>query len=252
MKLFAIISWLLLLFLSPSACTFDPSHARPPLGPLGVTLDFVFATNWPTEAKASGSRNWSWSSHLVFTQPVHDIFTDRELWIIGWHAYQEMRADVVQYGINPKHPKYNPRAMTLLAFGNEIILASSQKGLQSFSYSTPDTPVLIDLNRCAMAWRDEGNPEQPEHRRGAKCGEEMVCHLYALNNRDQELRTRNPSISTWAAAGSIDNPAPTPPCGNPVRADVSFCPICPMSHQFITCTCRPIPSSQDVMKASGS
>jgi hypothetical protein len=118
----------------------------PPLNPkgkLGVTLDYSFATAWPhNKSRGPGAdvkRSLLFSSHLQFGRLVEEI-TDAQLWKMCRDAVNEMIADARQYGYPTD--KQLPKAMTILAWGNEIILASSQRNNVSFSYMFADTPVL--------------------------------------------------------------------------------------------------------------
>lgn len=63
--------------------------------------------------------------------PVTQI-TDAQLWGLTFDAYSFIDDDLDQYDLNPDY-QY-PGALSVLAWGNEIILASSQKGSNSFTY----------------------------------------------------------------------------------------------------------------------
>lgn len=130
----------------------DPNLDRPlkPLGPLGVRLDYSFATAWPPDRTVLTGRNYLWSSHLTFAKSV-DSITDGQLWQLARDAFNEMPPDRIQYGIGKK---WQAGVMTVLAFGNEIIFASSTKGSSSYTYEYHNTPVLQDLQLCQVIWRD--------------------------------------------------------------------------------------------------
>ena len=109
-----------------------------------------------------------------------------------------IQGDVRQYGIGRN--KY-PKALTLLAYDDKIILASSQIG-PSFSYAFMDSPVLISLELCEQVWRDNG-PGVPDvndgkQRREGKCAEIMELHLYYTLNDwgTAPLSRRNARIAT--------------------------------------------------------
>lgn len=147
-------SWPLLLFPILAILTLleavDVSQKLEPQGPLKVTLDYALATSWPPDRVAATSRNYVYSSHLTFASSV-DALSDSQLWTIAADGFREMDAARLQYSIKKG---LVPRVMTVLAFGNEIILASSMKGASSFNYAFQNTPVLESLQLCQMVWRD--------------------------------------------------------------------------------------------------
>jgi hypothetical protein len=120
---------------------------------------------------------------------------------------------MVQYNIVRSKGK-TPLAMSILAWGNEIILSSSQKGQQSFSYDGPDTPVKRSLQLSQATWvRESRTSADVLHRREGKCGEGMAAHLYYLFN-DQPLSSRDAVIGTWAANNKDEDPKRADPCGD--------------------------------------
>jgi hypothetical protein len=94
-------------------------------------------------------------------------------------AHHEMDADRLRYEIGHRQM---PTVMTVLAWGNEVLLVSSQKGAKSFSYEIPNTPVAETLRLCQAVWRDTGQPDKP-HFNDGKCGEIMAVHLYYIMHR---------------------------------------------------------------------
>jgi hypothetical protein len=82
--------------------TYDISADLAPAGPLGVTLDRSFALNWPTTTQPDDEvpRNWMYSSHLTFTQPVATI-TDGQLWQMAIDAYNESMCTLI---LSPSSP----------------------------------------------------------------------------------------------------------------------------------------------------
>jgi hypothetical protein len=137
------------LAVNPTLGDYDISAPKDPLGPLKVTLDYGLATTWPTSRDLQNTkvrRNWQWSTHIVFASPVGDsdatqpAISDGQLWQIARDAVDEMSSDRDQYGIRENA---EPTAMGILAWGNEIILASSMRGAGSFSYDflEGNTPV---------------------------------------------------------------------------------------------------------------
>ncbi|GFF28689.1 hypothetical protein IFM46972_02416 [Aspergillus udagawae] len=188
----------------------DVSAPKDPLGPLKVTLDYGLAINWPREQDASlknVKRNWQYSSHIVFASPVGNSdeknppISDGQLWQIARDAADEMTADRKQYGIIREQAE--PTAMGILAWGNEIILASSMKGAGHFSYDflNGQTPVGESLQKCQMVWRDISPPgkESDIHKNKGSCAEPMAAHLYYKNN-DVPLKDRKARIGTWVKA----------------------------------------------------
>jgi hypothetical protein len=92
-----------------------------PLGPLGVTRDLSL----------EAAKCFVWTSHLTLNGPVNKL-SDGQLWKIVEDASYEKERGIERYKI-PRRRR--PIAMTILASGNEIILASCQKGGGSFIYS---------------------------------------------------------------------------------------------------------------------
>ncbi|KAL2131056.1 hypothetical protein VTI74DRAFT_5595 [Chaetomium olivicolor] len=111
--------------------------------------------------------------------------------------------------------------MSILAWGNEIILTSSQKGSQSFSYNGPDTPLQRSLQLCqAVVWQDVTGAVGV-HKNQGKCGEEMAVHLYYKLNLEKPLKDLSPQavVGTWVAddIAHLSEPIRTDPCGIPEK-----------------------------------
>ncbi|GAB1192900.1 hypothetical protein APSETT444_002099 [Aspergillus pseudonomiae] len=175
---------------------YDVSEPLDPLGPLRVTLDYGLATTWPKPQDVHIStvqRYWQYSSHIVFSSRAGDSdesnppISDGQLWQIARDTVDEMINDRLQYGT---HEFAQPRAMSILAWGNEIIVASSMKGAGSFSYDFlgGDTPIV---------WGDiPGHDPTTIHKNRGNCAEPMAAHLYyknnAINLQDQKAR-----VGTW-------------------------------------------------------
>lgn len=211
-KLFRLLVWLAFC-LGLSAYDLN-NGAKAPLNPLAVTLDFSFATTWPDQIPApprQNQRHWLWSSHLVFNGPVAQI-TDGQLWQIAFDAWSEIDPDRLNYDIGLRNL---PGAMTVLAFSNELILASSQKGSSAYSYKQLNTPVSLALEMCQMIWRDDGEIKK-EHQHKGKCGEPMSMHLYYLRYPDTHLSDQGARIGTVVKNRDGDM-VPTDPCGNTAR-----------------------------------
>ncbi|KAI0403814.1 hypothetical protein F4802DRAFT_279354 [Xylaria palmicola] len=87
----------------------------------------------------------------------------------------------------------------VLAWGNEIILASSQKGKNYFSYEYKQTPVLGSLELCQIIWRDDGpggGTTDEKHRTEGKCGEPMAAHLYYSLDATTPLSKQQARVAT--------------------------------------------------------
>lgn len=207
----------LLLFWQILVCAlhaYDLSTAKRPQGPLGVTLDYSLATTWPDTVGNGGDqspRSFIWTSHLTFVNPVSEI-RDGQLWQLALDAYAEMIVDRTQYGIGRKK---TASAMAVLAWGNQIIFASSQTG-PAFTYKYPGTPVLESLQLCQIVWRDNGpTGSDKEHRTGGKCAEPTAAHLYYFSQINA-LPPQSARVGTVVLQGGSTGAAvPTDPCGDP-------------------------------------
>ncbi|GLA61967.1 hypothetical protein AtubIFM54640_002500 [Aspergillus tubingensis] len=171
---------------------------------LGIKLDLNFARTWPNVDPKDSTviRNWVFSSHLKFKGLVNDEtngIEDEQLWQIALTGYNEMQANQEAYGI-PKRQR--SKAMTVLAFDHELILASSQKG-ESFSYYYTDTPVAKALERCQVTWRRDFGKESI-HKNEGKCGEEMAAHLYYLVHPGKSLSSQKPRVATIVGGKRTD------------------------------------------------
>ncbi|PGH17919.1 hypothetical protein AJ79_00818 [Helicocarpus griseus UAMH5409] len=172
---------------------YNIEHQLKPQGELGVALDYSLATSWPEEQDKKDNRarrNWFFSSHLKFKESVDQI-EDGVLWQIARDAIDEMTAEAEQYGITRRNI---PGAMAILAWGNEIILASSQRPI-SFSYGYHGTEVLESLKLCQMVWHEMTGDDQ-EHRRQGMCAEPMAVHLY-YSMTETPLQNQRARIGAW-------------------------------------------------------
>ncbi|KAA8650219.1 hypothetical protein EYZ11_012128 [Aspergillus tanneri] len=199
----------------------DVSVPLDPLGPLKVALDYGLATTWPQPQDlylTNAKRNWQFSSHIVFASRVGDSdeenppVSDGQLWQIARDAVDEMIRDRKQYGIVDRA---EPTAMGILAWGNEIILASSMKGAGSFSYDFlgGDTTVGKSLQKCQIVWRDNSLPDKDKtkiHKNKGNCAEPMAAHLYYKNN-GKNLKDQKARVGTWVIRQGVW--AKTDPCG---------------------------------------
>ncbi|KAL6228838.1 hypothetical protein BDW75DRAFT_246272 [Aspergillus navahoensis] len=123
---------------------------------------------------------------------VVNRLSDGQPWKIAQDAYNEIEADAAFYGIANKRQK--PNAMSVLAYPNELILVSSQKGKASFAYGYAKSKVLKSLRLCQIVWNDIKEKDEP-HRKGGSCGEVMAAHLYYTQN-DWPLEERNARVAT--------------------------------------------------------
>jgi hypothetical protein len=109
-----------------------------------MRLNYTLATRWPQALSNTGKqvrRSFMWSSHLKFSKPVSEI-SDAQLWQMAHDLYAEMVQDMTQYSIGEGN---QPIGMSVLAFGNEIILASSEKGQHPFACEYPESNVRKTL-----------------------------------------------------------------------------------------------------------
>ncbi|KAF7180756.1 hypothetical protein CNMCM7691_010047 [Aspergillus felis] len=198
----------------------DVSVPLDPLGPLKVALDYALATTWPEERRLTDvQRNLQFSSHIVFASRVghsdeeNPPVSDGQLWQIARDAVDEMVQDREQYGIGKKK---EPKAMGILPWGNEIIIASSMRGAGHFSYDflEGETPVGKSLQKCQILWRDISLPDKDKtriHKNDGSCAEPMAAHLYYKNNK-ANLKDQKARIGTWVKRRE-GNWEPTDPCG---------------------------------------
>ena len=103
--------------------------------------------------------------------------------------------------------------MSILAWDNEIILASSQKNVSCFIYEHTDSPLLESLQLCQEIWREDApSHSDKRHRQSGNCGEVFAAQLYYSSN-DTPLDTREARIGTWVNVE--DGWTKTNPCGDP-------------------------------------
>lgn len=175
-------------------------------------MDYSFASSFPVglEANPQPRRNWMFSSHLTFAQPVNSI-TDGQLWQIAHDAYAEIAPERLQYRISDRG---QAGAMTVLAFGNELILASSQKGPTSFSYTFQNTRVLQILRICQATYMiTSSTVSNLEHRADDRCGEVMAAHLYYTLYDELLLPSQHARVAT-VVKKTEGNLVPLDPCGD--------------------------------------
>lgn len=173
-----------------------------------MSLDYQLAK----EDKDARRAIYVWSTHLMFNGNVQSI-RDGQLVKLLWDARGEFVEDAQQYEFAPKRW---PGAITILAFGNEIILSSSQKG-PSFTYQYSQTPVRELLAQCSAVWQQgaAGREEKP-HRSQSSCGEIMTAHQYYLTRQNQQqppLHTQNARTVTIFHNLLTQVTDLIPPCG---------------------------------------
>ncbi|KAI9372874.1 hypothetical protein BJX61DRAFT_542311 [Aspergillus egyptiacus] len=218
------------LLLALLCVLYTPLHAydldqdprpRAQLGPLGVTLDYSFARLWPrlepgTSLGGRVQRSWVFTSHLTFSEPVSSI-SDGQLWKIAADAYKEIDRDRQYYKVGK--PAVG-QAMAVIAFGNEIILASSHRGAHVI-YDLPVTPVRQALDLCQIVWRDSDQSTDENqnrlHRTTGHCGEIIASHLYFLEHPDVHLKEQGGRVATVVLGIATD------PCGNDGPKDTWGC-----------------------------
>ncbi|KAK1580596.1 uncharacterized protein LY79DRAFT_661048 [Colletotrichum navitas] len=210
--------WVLCLILSLAhlLCAWDVSTEHTP-GRLGIQLDFSLFRSWPSDNngagtgkdKAGAKRSFVFSSRLKFKQAT-DVthISDKQLTSLAIEAYKEMEAleEPNKYDIS----KYiRPTVITALAYGDEIILSSSQKGQTSFSYGDPDHPdsrpranrVKQQLDLCQQTFMHnvpEADRNKDRHRNNGQCGEQLVAHaFYNIHPEpDADLSKMNARVTT--------------------------------------------------------
>ncbi|KAK1994045.1 hypothetical protein LX36DRAFT_224470 [Colletotrichum falcatum] len=210
--------WVLCLVLSLShlLCAWDVSTEHTP-GRLGIQLDFSLFRSWPPDnngaekggKNAAAKRSIVFSSRLKFKQATDEAhISDKQLTSLASDAYKEME-ELIEQSKYDIHTNNRPSVMTALAFGDEIILSSSQKGKTSFSYGEPDQPdsrprankVKQILDLCQQTFMHsvpEADRKENQHRHGGKCGEQLVAHAFYKTHPELEadLSKTNGRVTT--------------------------------------------------------
>ena len=122
-------------------------------------------------------------------------------------AYKEMTSNFKQYGPkgpNDEYPNHTPMVMTLLAFGNEIILGSSQRGTLAFIDGKAGNPALDNLNLCRILFTEvtsirppdvAGEPDMTQHKNTRHCGEVLsMYHFHELHDGEDIGKYEKPRI----------------------------------------------------------
>ncbi|KAK2609216.1 hypothetical protein QQS21_002298 [Conoideocrella luteorostrata] len=186
-----------------------------PKGPLKVRLDYSLAGQKPM-TNTDSQIMWLFSSHLKFKNDVSSI-SDLQLKQIAYDAYPEMVRDMLQYKpvldrTNKGFPERLPGVMTLLAWGNEIILASSMKGKLAFLTEMNASPVRTTLEQCQTfpgAVRDR----KYGHMRDARCGEVSALHLFYKKYPNKSLKDFKDKVRIVTVERKGDTYKVINPCG---------------------------------------
>jgi hypothetical protein len=123
-----------------------------------VRLNYTLATRWPQALSNTGKqvrRSFMWSSHLKFSKPVSEISD-------------------AQYRERKPTNRYECSRFR----GNEIILASSEKGQHPFAYEYPESNVRKSLQLCQITWEVLGGADDNKHQNQSSCGEVMSTQMY--------------------------------------------------------------------------
>ncbi|OAQ62480.1 hypothetical protein VFPPC_06896 [Pochonia chlamydosporia 170] len=175
-----------------AAPKFKPEVTPDPNG-LEVRLDYALYTG--------EKRRILFSSHLTFGEGLR--ITDKQLRSLGIEAYKEMEAMGRAYELGKNAM---PNVMTILTFGNEIILASSQKGKDK-----PDIgeEITEELNACFAGFGKD-------HANQRKCGEVMAIDQYYKSRAGApklDIRARIAAIVANKDATSANPYIILAPCG---------------------------------------
>ncbi|EHK49170.1 uncharacterized protein TrAtP1_000228 [Trichoderma atroviride] len=159
-----------------------------------------------------GSKDLVFSTHLTFNEPVSSI-TNGQLAQMVEDARKEALVDLEQYDFNEKRL---PSVITIFAFGNEVILSTSQKG-PSFAYDFVVSPVQQSLAICTAVWKDQTGEEKIHFRKGS-CGEIMCAHQYYQGHTTplKEANVRALSGFIYRRQKKVDF---IPPCGSNQKDD---------------------------------
>jgi hypothetical protein len=215
-----VLRLFLSLVLGCAVLAYDLDVRKRPKGELGVAIDISLALKWPevpkgqSPNKPQSPRNWLLSSHITFNEEVSTI-TDGQLWKIAIDAYNEMVPELQQYDVGLG--KNLPGAMGLIAFGKELIIASSQKGPKMYIYQLldDDSPVKEDLALCQTVWVEAGlKSKKGIHRRDGKCSEVMAAQLYHVHHGDSLSRHGARVVTMTIVDNKSGEIGPAPPCGD--------------------------------------
>ncbi|RMJ16025.1 hypothetical protein BHE90_008711 [Fusarium euwallaceae] len=170
-------------------------------GNLQVKVDWPLVANkWPNQSPSvsSLSHHWVTTSHI---KSIHTTLSDGQLLQLAIDAYGEMVDAIKAYGASQD---VRPSAMTALAFDDEVILASSQKGYGSYSFDLEHTPVYSVLKLCQLA---KVTSETVGKLGGnqAMCGQVTALQLYHRQYPSRkDFKGRNARIVTVSSQESTE------------------------------------------------
>lgn len=229
-NLIGLLLLVICLFSSFLDASFDLSTERPGQGALGMSLDYALAKQGPGLNKDPDVQGRMFpftvfSSYITFKSEVTpEHITNGQLIKIALDAYDEMVNNAVDQYRARNALRDIPGVVTAVAFGNELILSSSQKGALSFTYDFGNNPVRRSLRTCIATTR--------EHRTKGKCGEQLAAHLYYIAHPEGSpghipLHDRNArSITVGRRRGGIGT---MEACGEDVSNDTEHGPLKPQN-----------------------
>lgn len=170
-------------------------------GNLQVKVDWPLVANkWPNQSPSvsSLSHHWVTTSHI---KSIPKPLSDGQLLQLAMDAYGEMTDAIKAYGASQDA---RPSAMTALAFDDEVILASSQKGYGSYSYDLEHTPVYSALKLCQLA-KVTSQSVGGLGGNQAMCGQVTALQLYHRQYPGrQDFKGRNARIVTVSSQESTE------------------------------------------------
>lgn len=181
----------LLLGLTPLLWAIDLKQELDPQGALGMRMDYGLATR-KSYSNDENKHEFVFSTHLIFKNSVKEI-SDGQMVQLAYDATKEMGKDLEQYGAKNKagrpFPPSTPTVVTIMAFGKEVIIASSQKGKLIFIDEVQTSPVSDQLEQCQMMWIDSVTPSKDNilHINYRHCGEIMATHLFYLLHEGKQI-----------------------------------------------------------------
>ncbi|CZT03465.1 uncharacterized protein RAG0_10204 [Rhynchosporium agropyri] len=202
----------LVLLLTLVRAEYDISKELTPLGPLQVRIDYNLVMEGGPAHKNRIIRTIVYSSHLKFERDVN-AFSDGQLVQMAFDAYNEMVEEVKHYGFSGYG---KPSVMTVAAIGQEIFLASSQKGRGAFITRYPKSQASKSLAICQITFNNGLQAHQltSGHANESKCGEIMAAHSFFRNNPSYEtIRGLGGRIVSVDELGGSSPLAIKEPCG---------------------------------------
>jgi hypothetical protein len=228
---FSRVVFVICCALSTVSNSWDLSEEHKPEGALGVRLDYYLATSWPTPLLKKGVQNkraFAWSRHLKFDTDVSKL-DDAQLWQMAYDGYAEMKEDMKLYSVGKKGDQ--PSAMTVLAVGKEIFLASSMKHSGNFAFEYPPTKVSRILEQCQITFNEAGGEGDAGHKNNADCAEVMSAQMYFTTDQGENtsLKDRNARICTVVWDHKLKKLQNRDPCGDMPVSYIEYTQICGFS-----------------------